>query len=274
MNYRHCYHAGNFADVLKHVILVVLLQALQRKETPFCFMDTHAGIGLYELQSIEAQKKQEYDNGIGKLFSLDAQQFPSELQTYLSIVKKYNSNQLDFYPGSPLIAENVLRSQDHMILCELHPEDVQTLKDNFKGSKNTSIHHNDAYLSMKAFLPPSVKRGLVLIDPPFEVTDEFTQIFTALQRAIKHWRGGHFMVWYPIKNKKAVDAFYKDIQSLGVEHLIVEISLNAVIDEGKLSSTGIIIINPPWQSKETIETLLPILSNTLQATCNLVHNTL
>jgi len=272
MNYRHCYHAGNFADVIKHVVLIVLLQALQRKETPFCFLDTHAGIGLYELQSEQAQKKQEYENGIGKLFSLDATQLPPALQTYLSIVKKYNSDNLDLYPGSPLIAENVLRPHDQMILCELHSDDVRTLKDNFTGAKNVAIHHNDGYLGMKAFLPPSVKRGLVLIDPPFEVTDEFSQIFLALKRALKHWRSGHFMIWYPIKNNAGVEKFYTDIRSLQMEHLIIQISLNNLIDEGKLSACGILLMNPPWQVKETIETVLPVLSETMHAKCELVHN--
>src|SRR3990167_11107619 len=161
MNYRHLYHAGNFADALKHSILVILLQALQRKETPFCFLDTHAGIGLYELQSEQTQKKQEYENGIAKLFSFEKNSLPQPLQDYLSIVKKYNAgNDLQFYPGSPFIAESLLREQDHLILCELHKEDYHTLKDNFSGAKNVAAHHTDGYLGMKAFLPPKQKRGL------------------------------------------------------------------------------------------------------------------
>lgn len=271
MNYRHCYHAGNFADVIKHVVLIVVLQALQRKETPFCFLDTHAGIGLYKLQSEETQKKQEYENGIGQLFSLDTTHLPPALQTYLSIIKNYNiDKQLDFYPGSPLIAENIIRPHDQMILCELHPDDVHTLKENFTAAKNVAIHHNDGYLGMKAFLPPAVKRGLVLIDPPFEVTDEFSQLFNALQRALKHWRLGHFVVWYPIKKNATVEKFYADIRSLQIEHLIVHFSLNAFIEEGKLSTCGILLINPPWQVKETLETILPVLSQKMQASWEFV----
>lgn len=266
MNYRHLYHAGNFADALKHAILVILLQALQRKQMPFCFLDTHAGIGLYELQSTQAQKKQEYENGIAKLISLEKNLLPQPLQEYLSIVKKYNpENDLSFYPGSPLIAENLLREQDHMILCELHKEDYHTLKDNFFGAKNVAVHHLDGYLGMKAFSPPKQKRGLVLIDPPFEVTNEFEQIFQAVQRALKHWRSGHFMIWYPIKNQSAVNAFYRDIQSLQTEHVIIHFSLNNPVEIGKLSSCGILLINPPWQVKETIETILPALSSAVDA---------
>lgn len=266
MNYRHVYHAGNFADAIKHLILVVLLQALQRKETPFCFLDTHAGIGLYELQSTQTQKKQEYNNGIAKLLSLDKNNFPQPLQDYIQIVQKYNvDNQIDFYPGSSFMADNCMRAQDQLILCELHKEDIQTLKDNFKNAKNVAIHHMDGYLAMKAFLPPKQKRGLVLIDPPFEVTNEFEQIFQALTRALKHWRSGHFMVWYPIKNHDAVNEFYDHIKTLNTENMIIHFSLDEMIEAGKLSSCGILLINPPFQVKETVEAVLPTLSKILHA---------
>ena len=168
MNYRHKYHAGSFSDVIKHLVLTIIVQALQRKETPFCFLDTHAGIGLYELDSEEAQKKQEYQNGIAKLLLSDEKNFPEEIQQYLFIIKKYNTkDELHFYPGSPFIAESLSREQDQIILCELHKEDINTLKENMPRAKNIAIHHTDGYLGMKAFLPPKQKRGLVLIDPPF-----------------------------------------------------------------------------------------------------------
>jgi 23S rRNA (adenine2030-N6)-methyltransferase len=273
MNYRHCYHAGNFADVIKHAILVVLLQSLRRKDTPFCFLDTHAGIGLYELQSEQAQKKQEYENGIAKLVTLDKNNLSQSLQDYLSIVQKYNAGQqLHFYPGSPLIAESLLRPQDQMILCELHKEDNLTLKENFSGVNNISAHYMDGYLGMKAFLPPKQKRGLVLIDPPFEITNEFDCIFRALERALKHWRSGHFMVWYPIKNHAALEAFYDDIALLNVENLKIHFSLNETVEAGKLSSCGILLINPPWQVKEMLETaVLPILAAAVQARWKFVY---
>ena len=267
MNYRHCYHAGNFADVIKHAVLLVLLQSLQRKETPFCFLDTHAGIGLYELQSEQAQKKQEYENGVAKLLTQDRNSLPQPIQDYLTIVQKYNTKDaLHFYPGSPIIAEELLRPQDQMILCELHKEDNLTLKENFSGAHNMSAHYMDGYLGMKAFLPPKQKRGLVLIDPPFEITNEFECIFNALKRALKHWRSGHFMVWYPIKNQAALQLFYDDIESLEVENLKIHFSLNDTVEAGKLSACGILLINPPWQVKETLETaVLPTLSSHLQA---------
>lgn len=270
MNYRHSYHAGNFADVVKHAVLVVLLQSLQRKETPFCFLDTHAGIGLYELQSIQAQKKQEYENGIAKLVTADINQLSKPIQDYLTIIQKYNTTQqVHFYPGSPIIAEELLRPHDQMILCELHKEDNVTLKEIFSGrknAKNVSAHYMDGYLGMKAFLPPKQKRGLVLIDPPFEVTNEFECVFNALQRALKHWRSGHMMVWYPIKNQSSVQAFYDDIALLPVETLKIHFSLNDIVETGKLSACGILLISPPWQVKETLEvSVLPILATLLNA---------
>ncbi|OGT43204.1 MAG: hypothetical protein A3F13_03325 [Gammaproteobacteria bacterium RIFCSPHIGHO2_12_FULL_40_19] len=267
MNYRHSYHAGNFADVVKHAILVVLLQSLKRKETPFCFLDTHAGIGLYELQSEQAQKKQEYENGIAKLFAQDKNALPHPIQDYLAVVQKYNAaQQLHFYPGSPIVAEELLRPCDQMILCELHKEDNLTLKENFSGTKNIAAHHMDGYLGMKAFLPPKEKRGLVLIDPPFEATNEFECIFNALQRALKHWRSGHFMVWYPIKNHAALQAFYDDIALLKTENLKIHFSLSEPVEVGKLSSCGILLINPPWQVKEMLEnSVLPTLATLLDA---------
>lgn len=265
MNYRHLYHAGNFADVVKHVVLIVLLQALQRKEAPFCFLDTHAGIGLYELESAEAQKKQEYENGIAKLFAESSETLPAAIHDYLTIVRQYNAgNHLSIYPGSPYIAGQLLRSQDQMILCELHPADYLALKENMRGAKSVAIHHIDAYLAMKAFIPPKQKRGLVLIDPPFEITHEFEKITHALEKALTHWRGGNFMVWYPLKNKSAVADFYRDIQQLQAEYCILHFSLTTEVAPGKLSACGILLINPPWQIKETLANTLPALSSALQ----------
>lgn len=264
MNYRHLYHAGNFADVLKHTIMIVLLRALSKKETPFCFLDTHAGIGLYPLQSIEAQKSREYESGIANLLATD--NAPEIIQDYIAIINHFNVDQLQYYPGSPLIAEKCLRDQDQLILCELHPEDVVTLKDNMPRGKNVAIHHTDGYLGMKAFLPPKLKRGLVMIDPPFEVPNEFELITQALQRALTHWQSGHFMIWYPIKNHKAVTGFYHHLRGLGKPILIIEFELNQPPVEGKLSQCGIALINPPWQVEELLtSTLLPYLANALNA---------
>jgi len=267
MNYRHLYHAAAFSDVLKHTVLIVLLEALQRKETPFCFLDAHAGIGLYELQSTEAQKTCEYENGFAKLFSTEANDIPAEIQKYIAIVKKYNAeDNFDFYPGSPLIADALLRADDKMILSELHKEDYQTLKSHFSKKKSIAIHYMDAYLCMKAFLPPKEKRGLVLIDPAFEVLNECEKIIAALQRALKHFSSGHFVIWYPIKDEKLIQQFYDDIKALAVKNFAIHFSLNNVIESEKLSKCGLLLLNPPWKVKENLENkVLPYLAEKLNA---------
>lgn len=270
MNYRHLYHAGNFADVLKHTIMIALLRTLSKKETPFCFLDTHAGIGLYPLQSIEAQKSKEYESGIANLLSTLTDNTPEIIQDYIAIIHHFNVDQLQYYPGSPLIAQKCLRDQDQLILCELHPEDVTTLKDNMPHRKNIAIHHTDGYLGMKAFLPPKLKRGLVMIDPPFEVTNEFELITQALQRALTHWQSGHFMIWYPIKNHKAVQLFYKNLRGFEKPILLIEFKLNHPPTEGKLFQCGIALINPPWQVEELLtSSLLPYLAKTMDASWTL-----
>lgn len=264
MNYRHLYHAGNFADVIKHIMLIVLLNTLKQKITPFCLIDTHAGIGLYPLDSTETQKQKEYKTGIEKLFFNDNENIPECITNYLSIIKKFNiSNKLHYYPGSPLIAAEILRENDQLILSELHNEDVKTLKKNMVHYQNVAIHHLDAYLSMKAFIPPKQKRGLVLIDPPFEHKNEFELIYNALQRALKHWNFGHFLIWFPIKNHKTVDQFLKKIKLLQKPALVLHCSLAEI--EKKLSACGLIFINPPFQIKELLQnTVLPYLQNALQ----------
>ena len=276
MNYRHSYHAGNFADVIKHVTLITLINALKRKETPFCFLDTHAGIGLYELQSEQAQKTQEYKNGVEKLSHSNIADAPIEIQHYIRIIQQFNvDNTLQYYPGSPVIAEALLRENDQMILSELHKEDIHTLKDYFFKKKSVAVHHIDAYHGMKAFLPPKQKRGLVLIDPAFEVTDECDRIVSALQHSLKHWRSGHFMIWYPIKDQTVIHNFYKAINALSVDGFAIDFSLNETIDSGKLSRCGLLLLNPPWKVRENLaENILPFLSKKLAARWKMSHFTL
>ena len=259
MNYRHIYHAGNFSDVMKHITLIALLDALQRKEKPYCFLDTHSGIGYYHLQSEQAQKQREYAFGIATLFDHINDDFPAILQRYLQIIKQCNSDGAqpiypwNIYPGSSEIAYQMARPNDQLIACELHSEDYLTLKKHFFARKNTAIHHMDGYAAMKAFLPPKQHRGLVLIDPPFEVTDEFKLINMALQHALKHWRSGHFMIWYPIKNRDHVAKFYQRIRQYDMPLLIMEAQSTQPIAHEKLHRCGVVLINPPWQVQQQLE---------------------
>jgi 23S rRNA (adenine2030-N6)-methyltransferase len=227
MNYRHSYHAGNFADVFKHSILTLLIQKLSQKEKPFCYIDTHAGTGCYDLRSRETQKTKEYLSGIAKVITQE--EYPSDLEKYFAIIKQLNAgtSDLHYYPGSPYFVSKLLRSQDRMILMELHKEDAQILKQNFSNNKQIIVHHYDGYLGLKAFLPPKEKRGLVLIDPPFEEKDEFTKIITGLKTALERWRNGIYAIWYPIKDQTAAADFLAQLQALSPNKILTsKISIN------------------------------------------------
>jgi 23S rRNA (adenine2030-N6)-methyltransferase len=256
MNYGHLYHAGNFADVFKHLVLICLLQSFIRKETPFCYLDTYAGAGIYDLQSFAAQQTQEHQSGIdlvwehGKLEGL--------LRDYLGIVERVNKGEeLRFYPGSPYIAFTLLRPQDRMVLTEWHPEVLTNLRQVFRGQKQVAIHHQDAYQALKAFLPPTERRGLVLIDPPFEQANEFKQLSIALQEAAQRWSTGVYAVWFPIKDASLVNNFYRQLKDSALPSVLkVEFHCYSHIVPDKLSSCGMIIINAPWQVDQQLDKVL------------------
>lgn len=266
MNYRHIYHAGNFADVFKHSVLLALIDVLKRKDKPFCVLDTHAGLGMYELQSLEAQKKQEYQRGIDKLLN-HPDAMPKLIQDYLSCVRHYNlRGELNNYPGSSLLARQAMREEDRLIACELHPEDACILKNNLTIYANTVVHHMNGYHGMKAFLPPKEARGLVLIDPPFENTTEFADVIECLTLALKHWRQGVYAIWYPIKDRFRVNNFYHELSCLNVPFHRIEFSLLSDETLSGMNSCGIVIINTPWQVPELLTTeILPALSAALEA---------
>ncbi len=203
MNYRHAFHAGNFADCVKHALLLELLRAMQRKPKPFLVLDTHAGIGRYDLSSGPAAKTGEWREGIGRV--LDAQH--PALAEYSTLVER-----LGLYPGSPAIAAALLRDKDRLIACELHPEDAATLKAEFAGTPGVAVHERDGFEALRAFLPPPEKRGLILIDPPFERPDEFALISKSLLSAYEKFKTGVYVVWYPIKHRAPVREFFETIQ--------------------------------------------------------------
>jgi len=257
MNYQHSYHAGNFADVFKHAILVSLIEALQRKENGFCYIDTHAGGGLYDLTSGAAQKSKEYASGIGLLLS---EKTPLEgLHTYLTCIKKVNPDtQLRHYPGSPYIAQCLLRPQDRMVLSELHPTVYQTIKETFAHHKQVSVHRLDAYQSLKAFLPPKERRGLILIDPPYEQNNEFSQLISTIPLALKRFATGVYAIWYPIKDRPPIERFYKELKKLIEQPILVaELCIYPETSAQHLNGCGMLIINPPWQLDAQIKGYLP-----------------
>lgn len=270
MNYRHIYHAGNFADVFRHVLLLSLIESLLRKDKPFCYLDTHAGTGNYDLQTESAQKTQEFAQGIFKLWPLKSETTPQLITQYLDIIQNWNlehgTHNLRYYPGSPVFVRKLLRSQDQMILTELHPQDALLLKQQFNRDKQVSVHHLDGYQGLKAFLPPKLSRGLVLIDPPFENRAEFNHITQHLQLALQRWHNGMYAVWYPIKNPLEVSHFYQALQVSGIRKILCcEMTLPPAITT-HLNACGMLIINPPWQWADEASGLLTWLSKAFQAT--------
>lgn len=259
MNYRHLYHAGNFADVFKHLLLIKLLEKLRTKETPFCVLDTHAGIGLYDLHSENAEKTGEYKDGVKRLLEREA--VPAWMISYRDILKSFNPADLRYYPGSPSIAQALLRSDDRLVLAELHPEDAGTLKNHFRHDKQATIHHMDGYLAMKAFLPPKEKRGLVLIDPPFEKTDEFETLVKALQLAHQRFHHGIYAIWFPIKDRLPILQFYHQLQATGIPKILaIECLLRPDNTADRLNGCGMVIINAPWKLDTEAAEWLPELT--------------
>lgn len=263
MNYRHSYHAGNHADVLKHAILLRMLQLLQRKEAPLCYLDSHAGTALYDLSGEQAGKTGEYRDGIGRLWSRD--DLPALLAGYREAVARHNPDgQLRLYPGSPQLLADHLREQDRMILSELHPEDAATLKQHFAAQAHIAVHQRDGYELPKAFLPVAEKRALWLLDPPFEKGDDLQRCIQAIQTGIQRMRQTVVALWYPIKDERQLKAFYQHMAEAGLPKVLrVELSVRPTDTSLGLNGSGLMLVNPPWPLWEELEQVLPWLSETL-----------
>jgi 23S rRNA (adenine2030-N6)-methyltransferase len=263
VNYRHLFHAGNFADVFKHAALMLLLRALHKKDTPICYLDTHAGIGRYDLAAPEAQRSPEHRDGIGRLWKKVP--LSGALADYVEAVRAFNPDgQLRFYPGSPHVARRLLREQDRVILCEKHPEEYRRLRDEFAGDAQAAVHERDGFAALKALLPPRERRGVVLIDPPYEQPDEFEQILNALETARTRWPTGIYAIWLPIKNRAAVTQFYDGVKASGWRKVLAaEFILFPEDTAFRLNGCGMVFINPPWEFDEPLRALLPELQQHL-----------
>ncbi|HEY9197988.1 MAG TPA: 23S rRNA (adenine(2030)-N(6))-methyltransferase RlmJ [Gammaproteobacteria bacterium] len=258
LSYRHIYHAGNFADVFKHVVLVQLLRALRRKDTPFCVLDTHAGIGRYDLNADEAQKNREFAAGVLRV--LDCADRPGAVEDYLALVRAENADAqiLTHYPGSPRLIRALLRPQDRLILSELHKADHAQLRQLFAGDAQVGVHLQDAYQGLKAFLPPKEKRGLVLIDPPYERKDEYERVAEHLELAYRRWPTGVYAIWYPVLSRSLVTRFHQHISATGIRKILcAELCVEDDTDRARFSGSGLLIVNPPWPLQDEIAALLP-----------------
>ena len=245
LSYRHSYHAGNHADVIKHLVQVAILDYLLKKDKPFCYHDSHAGAGLYSLQAEQAQKTAEYETGIAKLWQYQAKH--PALVRYLEVIKQLNPDgTLAFYPGSPKIAALMLRATDSIQATELHPSDYPILASQFSRRRNSRIENNDAWAGFKAMLPPLHKRGLVLIDPPYELKTEYQDVVNGLKLAYQRFPQATYAIWYPVIERQAVEAFIGELVACGIKDQL-RIEYSPLPDKAGFDMTGggMLVINPP-----------------------------
>ena len=264
MNYRHAFHAGNHADVLKHVVLLALVEAFKQKDAPFCVIDTHAGRGQYLLQGEQASATGEAASGIFRLFVLHG--LPAPVQAYLRRVQADNPvGALLAYPGSPLLAAQAMRAQDHLFACELQPDEARALALLFRDDPRVSVMARDGYAAVKALVPPKARRGLVLIDPPYEAQeDEFPRVLQALQDGLARWPTGTYAVWYPIKRSRTLQPFFRKLAALPCKSALrIELLVRPDDTSLRLNGSGMVVLNPPWKLAQDLAPALPVLARLL-----------
>jgi 23S rRNA (adenine2030-N6)-methyltransferase len=269
LSYRHAFHAGNHADVLKHYVLGLVLAHAKQKDKPFWYIDTHAGAGMYSLNEGYATQNAEFEQGIDKLIT--ATDLPKPLADFVAQIKSFNTgNTLDLYPGSPAIAQDYLRADDKMRLFELHPNDCKILIENFKGqgqNKNsqTKIEMQDGFTGIKAYLPPPPRRAVVLIDPPYEDKQDYQRVVNCIKDSLNRFATGTYMVWYPLLQRDEPDEMIEDLMQLNMPNwLHVAMAIHAPSEEGYgMHGSGLFIINPPWTLPNTLAETMPILTKLL-----------
>lgn len=267
MNYRHAFHAGNHADVLKHVVLMMLVAHLKKKPAPFFYLDTHAGGGSYDLSLGESQRSGEYKQGIGRLLEFPDPALAPELLDYVRLVRECagpGRSAITAYPGSPGIVLKLRRATDRMVLAETHAKEAQSLRALAGRQKLVSVLESDGYAALKAQLPPRENRGLVLMDPPYESDDEFDRVLRALETGYERWPTGTYCVWYPLTERAAPLRFRRNLERSGIRK-ILDCSLSMMPDDTPVGmrGSGLVIVNPPWMLDERLAELLPDLHRLL-----------
>ncbi len=268
MNYRHAFHAGNFADVVKHVVLSRILLYLHDKPSAFRVIDTHAGAGLYDLRSIEAKRSAEWQDGIARVM---AAAFSGEAATllapYLDIVRAFNTGEtLTAYPGSPLVARALLRPQDRLVACETQHEVRGSLIRALRHDPQGRVVELDGWTALGAMIPPPERRGLVLIDPPYEARDEFDRLAEGFELAYKRWPTGIFLMWYPMKQRAAVETFARRVGTLADKVLRLDVTVSPPSADAGLTSAGLLVVNPPWTLQRELGVVMPALAKVLGRT--------
>jgi 23S rRNA (adenine2030-N6)-methyltransferase len=272
MNYRHAFHAGNFADVIKHIVLVRILLYLQEKNAAFRVIDTHAGAGHYDLTGEEAERSGEWLTGIARILQARfSENTLALIKPYLDIVRAFNpqGGQLKAYPGSPLIARALLRPQDRLTACELEDKARKALIDTLRRDTQARVVDLDGWTALPAFVPPKERRGLVLIDPPYEQKDEFERLATGFREAFAKWPTGSYLLWYPAKSRRVTDELARQVaQTVGQAKppgkcLRVEFSVAPQTADTGLTSAGLLVVNPPWTLASELKAILPELEKPL-----------
>ena len=263
LSYRHAFHAGNHADVLKHYVFSLVLDYMNLKPKPYWVIDTHAGAGMYMLDSEFAQKNTEFEDGIARL--MVAKNLPESLAGFVELIKSFNTDGLSLYPGSPKIAEYCLRANDKLRLFELHPSDCKLLIENFRGQgKQTRIELLDGFAGIKACLPPPTKRAAVLIDPPYELKDDYQRVVDCVKNSLKRFATGTYMVWYPLLQRPEPAEMISQLTHLNTDWLQLEMTVQAAnIDGYGMHGSGMFIVNPPYTLPKILEDTMPVLTQLL-----------
>lgn len=261
LSYRHSYHAGNFADVLKHIVLIEILLHLRKKDKAYDYVDTHAGAGLYDLRSVHAEKLQEYQTGIGKLKAAD---WP-DLNCYFEVINKLNTDGvMQLYPGSPMIAKHFMRPHDRAWLYELHSEDAKLLANNMQRDRRARVMYEDGLKGLLTILPPVSRRGLVLIDPSYEIKSDYDLVIKTVIDAYKKFATGSYAIWYPVIERSRITRMEKQLINSGIRNIQrFELAITDDNNAPGMTSSGMMIINPPWQLMTSMQALLPRLSKVL-----------
>lgn len=256
LSYRHSFHAGNPADVLKHLVLFEILKYLTKKDKALEYIDTHSGAGMYVLSSSEAQKTQEFEQGIAKLWSYSGDN--QAIKDYLDLIQGFNKNDVSFYPGSPAVAHHVLRVQDKSWLFELHPQDYGHLLNNFKPTRKRKIRKEDGFQGLLALLPPISRRACILIDPPYEIKSDYELVVKTVTHAYKKFATGTYMIWYPVVDRERIDKMEMSLIDAGIKNIhLYELGTSKDTQEHGMTASGMIVINPPWNLTKTMDSVMP-----------------
>lgn len=263
LSYRHSFHAGNHADVLKHIVQTLIIESLKEKEKPFLYLDTHAGAGRYQLTNAHATRTGEYLEGIARLWQQE--EVPELILPYLEAVGSLNtSDELRYYPGSPLLAAKLLREQDLLMLTELHPTDFPLLRTEFSRDKRVRVCQEDGFGQLKSKLPPASRRGFALIDPPYELKQDYSAVVKGIVEGYKRFATGTYAIWYPVVHRQQIKRMLKELEATGIRKILqIELAVKPDSDQLGMTASGMIVINPPWKLASQMASILPWLHKTL-----------